>query len=225
MKISVAIAAHPKREQLVEELLDRLDTQPVIVWDTEDDIWDTHKRAWESGLGSTSNYYLVIQDDALPCLNLIQGMEQALPHVPIGPVSLYFGNARNHPKVARAALNADTQQASWIISSGFWWGVAAMLPVGMISEMLAFCSPRRETYDRRLSIWTEHNQLPVYYPWPSMVDHIDEPSLAHVGRRPGRKAYKFVGEYYSALAFDGSRGIVQCGKVGPIPRNRKGSMK
>lgn len=216
--LSVAIASHPKRKHLVEGLRDKyLWGVPVqIAWDENDDVWDTHHRAWTLVRDDNpeATHCLVLQDDALPCRNLVTGTEMALRALPpSSPVSLYLGNARNHPKIVRSARTADETKASWIVSTGFWWGVAVLLPKDLVDPMLEFCSPRRETYDRRLSIWTEHHNYPVYYPWPSPVDHIDEQSLIHPGRKPGRKAYKFAGEDYDALSFDPNGPTVPCGRV------------
>lgn len=213
-KLLVGIAAHPKREQHVQKLLDGplwgFDSRLNVTWDREDDLWDTHERAWMGLLeqaGSETNtdttHALVLQDDAVPCRNLVPGVEMALDALPADAlVSLYFGNALSHPKIVRSARSANEHKASWIVSTGYWWGVAVLLPISKIEEMLAFCCPRRENYDRRLSIWCEYNEYPVYYPWPSLVDHLDDTSLKNPGRRPGRKAYQFVGEDYSALSFD-----------------------
>jgi hypothetical protein len=219
-RLSISIAAHEKRENLVWDLVDRLRlarenalTWWTIAWDRDDDEWDTHRRAW-SKWPATSTHHLVLQDDALPCRNLIPGLEQwVLPYIGDRPISLYFGNALSHPKILRATRQANDNNASWIVSSGVWWGVAVLLPVSLIQPMLEFCSPRRELYDRRLTIWCENRELLVYYPWPSLVEHRDEPSLVNPGRRPGRTAVNFAGEDFSALDFNPTGPVVPCGRV------------
>jgi hypothetical protein len=218
-KLSVAIAGHPKRKHLVDRLRDDyLWGCPVqVAWDEKDEIWDTHERAWNLCRDDDphATHCLVLQDDALPCKNIVAGLEMALRHLPGDvPVSLYLGNALNHPKIVRSARTADEQKASWIVSTGFWWGVAVLLPKTFVDPMLEFCSPRREpAYDRRLSIWTEYNNYPVFYTWPSFVDHVDEVSLAHPQRKPGRKAYKYAGQEYDALDFIPTGPTVPCGRV------------
>lgn len=216
VKLSVAIAAHPHRFKMAKELWDRLGSPPDlrISWDEGDDEWETHRKAWELH-DPSATHHLVLQDDALPCQDLLLGLTKALEWVPPqSPVSLYFGNALNHPKIKRAANTADETKASWIISSGTWWGVGIILPTSMIVDMLRFCWKRREVYDRRMSLWCSNNHHVVYYPWPSLVEHRDSPSLVNPGRRPGRTAYKFVGENFSALEWNPTGPTVQCGRIG-----------
>ncbi len=221
MSISVAIAAHPSRADMVQQLQNKLQCPPghlSIVWDEKDNIWDTHRRAWgQANINIAQDaditHHLVLQDDAVPCLNLLPALENALEYVSDKPVSLYFGNATSHPKIVRTVATAQREGATWIKTSGTWWGVGIMLPVNMISDMLLFCENRRETYDRRLAIWCEHNGHEVYHPWPSLVDHADTSSLLYPGRRPGRKAYQFVGEDFDAMTWEPYKGVVQCGKI------------
>lgn len=217
MILSVAIAAHPKRTNFAEYLARQLNCTSTIVWDLEDNEWDTHYRAWQLGLNSEFSHHLVLQDDAVPCKDLIPALEKALPTLPENAItSLYFGKAQNHPKIVRAVNRANETGAGWILTTGTWWGVGIIIPTGLIAPMLEFCSRRREVYDRRLSIWCEHGPdgpYPVYYPWPSLVDHLDIESLVIPGRPPGRKAFQFIGADHSALEWDYTKPAVPCGRV------------
>ena len=227
--LSVVVAAHPKRKLLVDQLLERLPSDAVAVFDDKDDEWDTHRRSWRAALLKGRDYGLVLQDDAIISRNLVPALETALAHIPGNSVvSLYFGNAKNHPKIVRAVRRADEEDASWIVTSGTWWGVGIILPTELIPNMLEFCERRREVYDRRLSIWCEHDpQGPyqVYYPWPSLVDHLDEDSLVKPGRAPGRKAFRFIGEDADALSWDPAKGAVPCGRVTNKSTTLRGNMQ
>lgn len=215
--LSVAVAAHPKRRDMVDELLTRLGHDAWAVMDNHDDEWDTHKRAWQSWRTKMATHHLVLQDDALPCPDLLPAVETAVDNLPENSVvSLYFGNAKNHPKIKRAVERADEHDAAWIITPGTWWGVGIIIPTNLIPGMLDYCTKRREVYDRRLSIWCEHGPggpYPVYSPWPSLVDHLDVDSLVRPGRPPGRRAYRFIGEDVSAHSWDPARGVVECGRI------------
>ena len=216
-KLSVAIAAHPKRKHLVDDLLFRLPWGTVAIWDEGDNEWNTHERAWRAGLTKATSHILVLQDDAVVCRDLVPALERGLEaRSDHDIVSLYFGNAKNHPKIVRAVNRANEEDAGWIISSGTWWGVGIIIPTGLIPNMLEFCARRREVYDRRISIWCEHGPggpYPVYYPWPSLVDHLDEDSLVIPGKRRGRKAFQFIGEDVSALSWDSTKPAVTCGRI------------
>lgn len=216
--ISVAIAAHPKRRDYAHQLLDKLDGDVVAVWDDGDNEWDTHQRAWRAAsIKADRTHCLVLQDDAVLCRDLIPALSIGLLNLPEDAiVSLYFGNARNHPKIVRAVNRANQENASWIQTSGTWWGVGIVIPTALVPGMLEFCGKRREVYDRRLSIWCEHGAdepRPVYYPWPSLIDHLDEDSLVIPGRPPGRKAFRFIGEDASAFDWNPDNGVVPCGRV------------
>lgn len=215
--LSVAIAAHPKREPLVDKLLERLPVGTWAVWDLGDDEWGTHERAWRCTQTKVATHSLVLQDDAVVCDDLVPALEAALDLVPdTAVVSLYFGNAQNHPKIVRAIQRARTEDAGWLVSTGTWWGVGIIIPTGLVDDMLGFCARRREVYDRRLSIWCEHSPngpYPVYYPWPSLIDHLDTDSLVKPGLRRPRKAYQFIGQDASALDWDPNKPVVQCGRI------------
>jgi hypothetical protein len=80
------------------------------------------------------------------------------------------------------------------------WGPLIVVPTSSIEEMIRYCDPLTQiaNYDRRLSrYWEIGRHLPVWYTWPSLVDHRDGPSLipgrsgahhrAGVGSRIARK--------------------------------------
>ncbi len=208
----MAIAAHPIREQFVAELVESIKSPDAvtIAWDREEDIWDTHQRAWLQ-VPEWATHHLVLQDDALVCEDFYQLACSAAGRMPANPISFYFGNALNHPKIVRTTQQAQRENASWIKASGTWWGVAVMLPRQLINDMIKFCQPRRETYDRRLTIWCEDREHEVFYPYPSLVEHRDEPSVLYPGRRPGRKAYRYIGA--GQETWDPTGGVVQCGRL------------
>jgi hypothetical protein len=213
IRVSVAIAAHPRRRQQAHALADQLDRDVSIVWDQGNDEWATHQRAWAAhDPGAT--HHLVLQDDAVPCADLIAGLEEALAAVPArspheAALSLYLGDHKayrgpdpRHHAVAQAAALAREGRVSWVAIPGTWWGVAIVLPTKAIESMLAFCSGRREVYDLRLTRWLQHTRTWVYYPWPSLVDHADTPSLVNPLMGQGRVARQFIGQDRSALDFD-----------------------
>lgn len=214
--ISTVVAAHPSREEMVTFLLQDLGQQVGVIWDEKEDIWDTHQRAWEA-VDRNATHGLVLQDDAIPCIDFLDGAQRALDYYSDKVVSFYFGNASNHPKIMRAVQRAEEAEASWIFSTGTWWGPAIAIPTDQIDQMLTFCKGRRESYDRRLAIWCGVTERIVYYTWPSLVEHFDAPSLVNPGRRPGRKAMRFLEPPLSAEDWSPEGLAVQCGRInGPV---------
>lgn len=193
--------AHHTREEFVAELLDLLDRPAKVVWDERDDRWDTGRRAMLA-FDPAATHHLVIQDDAIPCLDLVAGLEEALVYVPAGhPVSLYVGRVRPYGRmVDDLVARAVGEEAAWINMEQINWGPGIVVPTSEIPEMIEFVSTRHKdpNYDRRISRWFEHTGRVCWYPWPSLVEHRDSPSLVD-GRGGQRHAHRFLGRDVSAL--------------------------
>lgn len=202
--VSAVIMAHEKRAAFIPELQARLDREVPVIWDEKNDRWDTGARAMRA-YDPEASHHLVIQDDAVLTANLIAGVERALEYVPSPektPLALYLG--RNKPfrhTMNVVATKSEQLQASWVKMTQIHWGVGIVFPTNLIDEMVTWCDTRSEipNYDRRISRWVGHKHLDVYYPWPSLVDHRDSPSLVEGRTGKGRRAHRFLGENASAL--------------------------
>ena len=205
--LSVAVMAHPKREAMVADLVDRLDRPTVVAWDRCGDRYDTGGRALDAADRSCT-HHLVVQDDVVPCRDLVAGAERALRWTPQDvPVSLYVGRVRPfRQRVERAVARADG--ASWITMAGIYWGPAVIVPTAVIDDVLEWW-PTAEVanYDRRLSRWFEERRLACWYTWPSLVEHRGDESLV-TGHTAGRRAHRFAGDGVSALELDWSGRVV-----------------
>lgn len=200
MKCSVAIMAHRKRAAFIPELEAALDRPAPVVWDQQNDRWDTGRRAMLA-FDPECDYHLVVQDDAVVCRDLVAGVERALPHIAAGsPMALYIGTVRPWPTAIKQLVAATRADTSWITMGQLNWGVAVAVATRHIPTMIEWCDKRADVanYDKRMSRWFEHQGIRVWYPWPSLVDHRDSPSLV-VGRRGGRFAHRFIGVDRSAL--------------------------
>lgn len=209
MRLSVAVMAHPKREAFVPSLLDSLDAPATVVWDQKQDRWETGRRSMLS-FDPDATHHLVVQDDAIVCRDLVSALTTALDHVPeLSPVCLYVGRVRPHARgVSEAARRAKSTGASWLVMTGLCWGVGVVMPTSVIRRMVAECDKLDvANYDSRMSVYFERRGTPVYYTWPSLVEHRDSPSL--VPHRAGKRhAHNFIGADASALDIDWSRPAV-----------------
>lgn len=203
--------AHPKRTAGATGVADALGLgSDRIVWDRCNSVWDTARRAWLT-FDPEATHHLVIQDDAVPCLDLIAGTEKALTHVPDeAVVSLYTGTRRPMVReVNRAVARADEEDASWIVLNALCWGVAVILPTHIIPEMVANCdtqgTPGDDIRIRRFA--QSVLKWPVWHTWPSLVDHQDDGSL--IGHGTGRHAHRFLGAEISALDVDWAKPVVR----------------
>lgn len=213
--VGVCIMAHPVRQSRAEQLVYRLEDHGVsIVWDTTNTVWDTGRQAWLAGIGSPYTHWMVIQDDALVCRDLIPGVEQALRYTsPSSPLSLYVGQSRPFADYVESLVQkAENSQASFITTNKINWGVGIVVPTVQIAAMIDYCDRRSDKmYDRRLGKWFLHQGIRVWHTWPSLVDHRNGPSvLGH--RREDRRAHRFIGEYGSALDVDWSQSVVHVPK-------------
>lgn len=215
MKISVAIMAHRKRSAVVADLVERLGIEDDrVVWDRRSDRWDTGVRAWRHH-DPAADWHLVLQDDAMPCRDLLPGLEAALDHIPAqSVVSLYLGS--NGPRSLAA------HDPSWITFPRLIWGVGIAVPVASIDDMLTWCEQNPQpNYDTRVARYYERAaRWPVYYTWPSLVDHRQVASL--LNHPNGRRARDFIGGHISALdwppAYPNSRPAVP-----DVPNKKEGA--
>jgi hypothetical protein len=147
----------------------------------------------------------VIQDDAIVCDDLVEGLTKALEVVPDNPVGLYLGNIRPAPGLMGAmASHAERNGLSWVVGEGPLWGVGVCLPASMVHPMLEGCaSSHIENYDRRMAAWFKSEGIDCWYTLPSLVDHRAGPSLIYGAAAPVRHARNFVKG--SALDVDWTR--------------------
>jgi hypothetical protein len=220
--LSVSVMAHPSRADLVNDLLERIGPVPVT-WDKVNDRHDPGTRAMEAH-DPTCTHHLVIQDDALPCADLLAGIEKALVHVPDGhPASFYIGKVRPFRSAVTKAV-ARAEGASWIVMAGIYWGPAIVVPTASIVELSAWYrgkhGARHQNYDRRVSKWFERQDLGCWYSWPSLVDHRGDDSLVQ-GRSGVRRAHRALTPEESALDVDWSGEVVEMPHTERLDRNRQ----
>lgn len=217
MRVSVSVMAHPDRSEHVDALIEALGREhPVSVsWDAEgpasgnaDRVWRNARNAWLMH-DPDADWHLLLQDDALVCADLIDGLSVALEFLPAKrqAVSLYLGQGKNVPrKWSSLAEKADLAGAAWIRTDRVMWGVALALPVPAIADMIAFADRRPNVPDdMRVAGWVRKQSLDVWYPWPSLVDHRPVPSLTkhNAADRVARRFH--VG---SAMGIDWSGSII-----------------
>lgn len=206
MSLSACIMAHPKRAHFVDELRERVGEIPVI-WDRDDDRWDTGRRAMLA-YDPKASHHLVLQDDAMPSRNLLQAAGKAVEAAGEHPVSLYIGDVRPSQHLVMPAVKyARERNSPWLILEGPWWGVGIVMPTAHIEEMARWGERHHHivNYDKRITKWyLREAKLQCWYTVPSLVDHrpVDEnPSLV-AGRTGDRRAQWFIGEERSGLEID-----------------------
>lgn len=218
MKLSASIMAHPDRAPMVDQLRQALGLShgvTPVAWDDEgppsgnaDRIWRTARKGWELA-DPAADWHLLIQDDALPCADLLAGLEQALDYVPLDAVvSPYLGKGGAAPhRWHRMAAEADHRDASFVRSAKLMWGVAIVLPVALIPEMIERADVMAGVPDdMRVAGWCDRRRGEVWYTWPSLVDHQPVPSITKHRAKDRRAERHHVG---SALSINWSGPVVR----------------
>lgn len=182
--ITTAIMAHPDRRAQAEKLARR--HRAWVTWDRMGSRWDTGRRAWLSIADSPQPYGMVLQDDALPVPGFAEALPKMLRHVPEGsPVVLYAGSTSRWAPVFREVPNVSFLVMDWI-----WWGPGIIMPTELIRDAVRFGDEQEgDQYDHMLGTMFHVKHIPVYYTWPSLVDHARGPSLVP-GRVGNRRAYR-----------------------------------
>jgi hypothetical protein len=204
--IHTRIQHHPSRAYLLPELLERLDAEAEVVTDPEPDAqmpspWRTYRACLElPPAGAT--HLLVLQDDVLPCRNLVAACEQiAAPW----PVCLFLGGAP--VRTAREAARTLRRGGRYVdVHRGEWVPVIAVLwPVEAAARLLEWCDrddvklpghPNPRSDDAVVGKWAKLNRERVTATVPSLVQHPDiEPSLIGKRARAGRTAWRVAAHW------------------------------
>lgn len=221
-RVSVAVMAHPARADMVPDLLKGLDRNAEVVWDTDNDRWETGRRSLLA-FSSTATHHLVIQDDGIPSRDLLATCEVITSHYPTNPIGLYVGKLRpSHPRIEAMVKHVNKSNSPYLSMEGPWWGVGIVLPVADIPAVVAYgdSRPTVPNYDRRISRYYQSVNTPCLYTIPSLVEHRpDHPSLVP-GRKGGRQAHQFIGESTSGLTIDWSLPPASPPETGFLPTSR-----
>lgn len=211
VRVSTAIMAHPKRAGFVAELETRLDWEATLTWDDgSNSRWGTGRRALLD-YDPEATHHLVVQDDAVIPRDLVAGLESAIAYTPGDvPVCLYIGRVRPYRQLVDQYVARAGSDVSWLVMDQLCWGVAVAFPTQIIEDMVAWCDRQSiPNYDTRMSRWLEREGIATWYPWPSLVDHRESPSLVPGRGHAGRIAHRFIGADASALDIDYSGSVLR----------------
>lgn len=180
--ISYSIMAHPKRAEYALDLMRNLNAP--IALDEKKCLWENAKRAWRMHQ-DLSDAHFVIQDDAILCKNFKERVEALVTQYPGHAYCLYAGKNLK-------SLKGKFSQT--IIHNRIHWGIGLGLPAEHIEPFLKFGDRWTSRYgtkhsDTRLCRYCREVGLKVVYPYPSLIDHRQIPSL--IGDSSTRSAYAF----------------------------------
>jgi hypothetical protein len=197
LTLSAALMCHPRRKAFVEELTQEL-PEAEVVWDRENDRWETGSRALLA-FDPSASHHVIVQDDAVLCGDFLAGVEKAAQAAGERPIALYTGRVRPHQHtVTPAVKRAIRDGVPWLAFDGPWWGVGIVIPTAHIPDLVEWGNNHRriENFDRRIEAFYKERSIDCWYTVPSLVDHrpvAENPSL--IPKRTGnRQAHHFIGD-------------------------------
>lgn len=190
--IAYAVVGHPKRIEQAAALAHLIGADLLLDHDSRGAGWN-HRRALRWGITQDAPHILVLEDDALPIDGFTDLVRQAIEQRPDQILGLYVGRQRpEHRRVSAAVEQAEATGASWLTYPGLLWGVATVWPTGLAAAYLD--SPRHHDdrlWDGYVAGWCRVHGHEVAYPFPSLVDHDDSPTLVSgAPLRLGRTAHR-----------------------------------
>lgn len=194
---SVAIVAHTDRAHSASRLARQVEADAIWWDDGTLGCERNHHRAWEwHRHNTTSDWAVVLEDDAEPVDRFTEQLHAALACAPTGIVSLYLGTSRPpawQPRVRAATTMATQLDATWITAPQLLHAVGVAIRTELLPDLCAWLPATKCAVDQAIATWAvTHNRL-VAYTWPSLVDHADTDTIAqhHDGspRTEPRKAW------------------------------------
>jgi hypothetical protein len=180
----------------------------VVKDGSRDGVWPTARRAWLEGLRYSGTHHLVLQDDIAVCQDLIPTVKKLVEMVPDNPISLF--------DLSRAITDALAKGSHWATRRSLSMAQGVVVPTDMILPILNWIPDHiqddAEGDDERFSVYFLSHGIDVWYPAPSLVEHVDNGHslLKHPDKLPTGKrriAAAFIGKDQSGLSIDWTAGL------------------
>jgi len=155
------------RERWTSFLVQMLDDYRVhVTYDRSGDLWESAKLVLTS-YPKEASHVMVIQDDCLPCKDLIQTVEKLIEFLPDNLITLFS----NRDEV----LQARAEGKSWALLNRLLMAQSYIIPKSMIEDFIPFAEKhiKPEIYydDNRLTLWALKNNIKIWTTAPSLVNH------------------------------------------------------
>lgn len=192
-QVRYVIVGHHKRGEMAVRLAEQLEAAVSMDYGQLGSNAN-HDRSWYWASTGKEDWSAVLEDDIELTPNFHQHVLDAIQHVPTeGVLSLYTGY--HQPAKMRVKLASDRairDGKSFLRSYSLYWGPAVVMPTNLVRQMLSGVTRYNQfEYDQRFTCWTRRDRVPVYYTVPSLVEHVDIPSLVWGIQTSPRKARLF----------------------------------
>lgn len=183
----IGIVAHVDRLAAASALAQRVDAAAMCIDDGTLGCEGNHYRVWSQLAAGDTPWSLVLEDDAVPVADFGVQLHGVLRNAPAPVVSLYLGRTRPpswQNWAARVTAKADAENACYIPATRLLHAVGVAMHRRLIPHMLTGTVDLKLPVDEAITAWARSNRYQVAYCWPSIVDHLDLPTL--VAHRDGK---------------------------------------
>ncbi len=209
-QIKIAIVAHPARKEQAHTLAKQVNAYTVVMDEQRKGEQWTHQEALLRLCASSELnrfppiWYILLEDDAIPCKEFTQLANDALKQAPADcVVSFYLGTGRwagtvpkqQEPKIQKLIEEADNSGSDWIKASALWHAVGFAVPSCLVSDLLNHLHTDNTPTDQAVTHWMQARHMSCWYTYPSLINHADTTRLVQ-GKEPPvkRVACKFIDE-------------------------------
>lgn len=202
--LSCAIMAHPDRSQDAQELAQKIEEiSPQIIFDSNpggvSTTFRTAHEAWSS-VPPWATHHLVLQDDALPCANMVSRLKNVLKNHPKTPISLFCEWGSGTAVMLRWALMSGHGLAQCV--DKYVPTVGLVLPASMARALSEERDPESqiEPDDEVIAKFLNQKRITPFTVVPNLIEHGGDESLVGNGSRMGtRRSAKIWNPQYGEI--------------------------
>lgn len=183
----IGIVGHVSRLQAAQDLAGRTGAAYCSIDNGTLGCNGNHLKVWAHlAEHCTTEWAVVLEDDAIPCSDFRDQLKQALDVAPAPIVGLYLGTGHPHTKqraIAKAITTAQAHDTCWITNATHLHGVAIAIHTHLINDMLTHTARSPWEMDLAITQWARRRHHQIAFCTPSLVNHTDGPTLT-THRRP-----------------------------------------
>lgn len=190
--ISIAVVADIRRDGMGQRLAEQVSADHLSVDEAMMGCTKNHVSVWKWHAENPADWYVVLEDDAIPVADFRAQLTEALRVAPAPIVSLYLGRGSIDDLRTGVFMNrADLLDVNWIVTQGrIMHAVALAVRSDLLPDLIANLPAGDQPIDRHLSLWARRSAHRVAYSNPSLVEHADGESLVTRYRRVERRAWR-----------------------------------
>jgi hypothetical protein len=187
--LSFAIMAHESRKEYIPYLLSILGNYTPVLMDKgkkgDSDnlgIWLNCRRSWLA-YNKNADFHFVIQDDAILTSDFIKKVKKKaqIAYDNDYVLNLYLGNRQRFRTPVKQARKKNKDH---LLFQSIHHEIALGMRTDRIEDMIKFCDLEKPILDKVINQYVHDQNMNVYCPLPSLVDHRKLVSLHSHNKSP-----------------------------------------